>query len=219
MIVNVPAHDGWRARMLRGLPIRQIIGGIDDHLSHAHGVRTFSEDEQCILRFAPIRSRRDLCLSDGSKIVRGDLLIDLHCWNERVPLMPSSGPDLAWAQETSNRLRHTLRLLAAALVADSELQEARACRARVNFVGRGCSNESVSRIIRRLGFEDVDEGSGSIWARAHDHLENVLIAALVWTHNPEALRRDKMIRERRPVWASRSRLLQRHGSPSHSLLT
>ena len=69
----------------------------------------------------------------------------------------------------------------------------------------------MSRIIKRMGFEDVDEGAASAWKRVHDRLENVLLAALVWTHNPDALRRDKMVRERRPVWASIDQVLRCHG--------
>jgi hypothetical protein len=50
--------------------------------------------------------------------------------------------------------------------------------------------------------------------RIHTAFENILIAALIWTHNPEAVRRDKLLRKRRPVWMSRERLLQRYGTQS-----
>ncbi len=91
------------------------------------------------------------------------------------------------------------------------LVQARAVRARVNFVGAGKSNSSVSRIIDRMGFEDVDEGCGSFATQLEDAFDNILIAALVWTHNPAALRRAKLVRERRPVWCSRERLTVLHG--------
>lgn len=191
--------------------LRRAISGIDHHLSRRHGVRAFSDDGTCILRFAPTAALRAVTLSDGAAIAAGDMVVDIHCWNERIPAMPKGGADLAWAYRVSARLKHSLRLLAQASVETPELRNARAYRARVNFVGRGCSNESVSRIIHRMGFEDVDEGVGSFQARIHDALENVLIGALVWTHNPEALKRDKMIRERRPVWSSRARLMDLHG--------
>ncbi|MCW6509892.1 YkoP family protein [Lichenifustis flavocetrariae] len=202
------AYD--RPQVQKAGPVRQIIGGIDQRLSRNQGVKPFSHDERCILRYALLRSPWSFSLSDGSRVERGDPVIDIHCWNERVPPMPSSGPELAWAQDISKRLRYSLRLLAAEMITDPALQPARACRARVNFVGRGCSNESVSRIIGRLGFEDINEGPSSSWALIHDQLENVLTAALVWTYNPKALRRDKMVREKRPVWASRETLLQRY---------
>lgn len=193
-------------------PVRRLIGGLDDHLSRKQGVRRFSEDESCLLRYAPIRSLHEIRLSDGTEVSRGDFVLDIHCWNDRVPLMVRSGPDLAWAQDTAKRFKQSLRLLARAMATEPELAAAKACRAQVNFVGQGRSNASVSRIIRRMGFEDVDEGSESLSTRVHRGLENLLIAALVWTHNPDALRRDKILRERRPVWASRAQVLKLHGS-------
>lgn len=191
--------------------LRQAIIGLDDRLSRKAGVRLFSDDEKCILRFAPIVLDRAVRLSDGTLIAAGDTVADIHCWNDRVPPMPKGGADLAWAQDTSRRLRYSLRLLARAFTTLPELREARGCRAKVNLVGRGGSNASVTRIIERLGFEDVDEGFGTVGSRIHDAFENVLIGALVWTHNPEALRGDKLLRERRPVWSSRERLLALHG--------
>ncbi len=193
-------------------PLRHAITRLDDRLSRRQKVASFSDDKACILRYAPAIAARTFQLSDGSVIATGDRIIDIHCWNERVPRMPEGGPDLVWAQKTSRGLRQSLRLLAEALVSSAEFRDIRACRAGVNFVGQGGSNASVSRIIDRLGFEDVDEGIRSRPARLHDALENILIGCLVWTHNPEALRSDKMIRERRPVWSSREKLLRLHGS-------
>lgn len=191
--------------------IRRFIARIDDGLSRRAEVQPYSEDPGCMLRIAQTRARRTIQLSDGSQIRPGDLVLDVHCWNERVPAMPAGGADLAWALKTAGRLRYSLGLLARAVEATPALQGTRAVRARVNFVGLGGSNKSVSRIIARLGFEDVDEGRGAWSEQVHDALENVLIAALVWTHNPAALRRDKLLRERRPVWCSRERLAALHG--------
>ena len=191
--------------------LRRAIMAFDGHLSQQHGVVPFSRDEQCILRIATVRARIAVRLSDGAEIGPSDLVADVHCWNERIPPMPKGGADLAWAQKASGRLRHSLQLLSQAMAHDPRLASIKACRANVNFVGLGCSNNSVSRIVHRLGYEDVDEGPKSVGLRFHEALENILISALVWTHNPEALRREKMLRERRPVWSSRAKMLSLHG--------
>ena len=182
------------------------------YLSQQHGVAPFSDDDRCILRVAVIPAGRAVRLSDGTAIAPSDPIADVHCWNERIPSMPKGGANLAWAQQTSTRLRYSLRLLAHAMVNDPRLSPTLACRAKVNFVGQGCSNESVTRIIHRLGYEDVDEGAKTMRVLAHDAFENILISALVWTHNPEALKREKMIRERRPVWSSRAKMLRLYRS-------
>ncbi len=194
--------------------LRRAIGALDAYLSQQNGVAPFSDDAKCILRIAVVPAPRRVRLSDGAVIERSDPIADVHCWNERIPAMPKGGADLAWAQQASARLKYSLRLLARAMREDADLRLVKACRAKVNFVGLGCSNTSVTRIIERLGYEDVDEGTGSLRTRLHDALENILIGALVWTHNPEALRREKLLRERRPVWCSRAKMLGLHGSTS-----
>ena len=196
--------------------LRRAIMALDARLSRHNGVVPFSDDKDCILRIALVPARRTVCLSDGAEIRPGDTIADVHCWNERIPAMPAGGADLVWAQKASLRLRRSLELLAHAMATDPSLVAVKACRANVNFVGLGCSNRSVTRIIARLGYEDVDEGAKPISMRFHETLENVLIGALVWTHNPEALRREKMMRQRRPVWSSRARMLNMH-APSTSL--
>ena len=167
-----------------------------------------------MLRIARTAATRAVRLSDGAEIRPGDLVLDVHCWNERIPPMPPGGADIAWARKTAGRLKSSLVLLAKAIETSPDLQGTRAVRAGVNFVGAGGSHTSVSRIIERMGFEDVDEGAGTLSRRIHDVCENILIAALVWTHNPAALRKDKFMRERRPVWCSRERLMRLHGPVS-----
>ena len=194
------------------LVLRRAISAFDGYLSHQNGVAPFSVDDRCILRVAIIPAGRTVRLSDGTDIGPDDPIADVHCWNERIPPMPKGGANLAWAQQVSTRLRFSLGLLAHAMVHDPRLSPAKACRAKVNFVGLGCSNLSVSRIIHRLGYEDVDEGAKTMRVLAHDAFENILISALVWTHNPEALKREKMIRERRPVWSSRAKMLRLYRS-------
>ncbi|WP_237479321.1 YkoP family protein [Lichenibacterium dinghuense] len=173
-------------------------------------MKPYSRDARCLLRCAVIPSPCAFTLSDGAALRPGDLVIDLHLWNEHIPPMPASGPDLAWGRLVAAWMRHSLVLLAGALDVDPGLRDARAIRARTNFVGWGERSESLTRLIARFGFEDVDEPP-SLHERVHDAFENILIGALTWTHNPEALRRDRLIRQRRPVWMSVEALRRLHG--------
>lgn len=190
--------------------LRRAISGIDGYLSYCCGVKPFSRDERCLLRYAATSSPGVIRLSDGTVLAPGDLVIDLHLWNEHIPPVPKQGPDLAWARLVAQWMKHSVALLAEAVETHPELCGAKAVRAKTNFVGWGGHSESMSRLIERFGFEDVDEGASSIPERVHDAFENILIGALTWTHNPEALRCTKLIRQRRPVWMSVERLCDRH---------
>jgi hypothetical protein len=163
-----------------------------------------------MLRYAPLASPTSVSLSDGVRIGPGELVLDLHLWNPHIPPVPEGGPNLAWARRTRARFHHSLEELARVVAGDPALREARACRARMNCVGQGYSGESLSHLIERFGFEDVDEGRASMQERIHNAFENILIIALIWTHNPEAVRSDKLLRRRRPVWMSCERLLERY---------
>lgn len=190
--------------------VRKAIARFDGYLSRCCGVKPFSPDERCLLRYAATSSPRGFGLSDGTVLRRGDLVIDLHLWNEHIPPEPKQGPDLAWARVVAQRMKRSLTLLAEAMNTRPEFEGAKAVRAKTNFVGWGGRSESLSRLIGRFGFEDVDEGVSSMPERVHDAFENILIGALTWTHNPEALRLETLIRQRRPVWMSAATLGTRH---------
>lgn len=190
--------------------LRRAIREFDGYLSRRCGVGPFSGDERCLLRRAVIPSPGDCLLADGTRIVAGDPVIDLHLWNEHIPPVPEGGPDLAWGRLVAQRLQHSLGLLCTAVRTDPDLCAAKAIRAKTNFVGWGEQGESLSRLIGRFGFKDVSEGAASIPERVHDAFENVLIGALTWTHNPRALRRGKLVRRRRPVWMSVDVLRRRY---------
>ena len=191
--------------------LRRAISGVDDRLSHRCGVKPFAQDERCLLRYAVLSSPCTFTLSDGTEVKAGHPVVDRHVWNAHIPPVPRQGPDLAWARLVARWLKHSLMLLARAVDAETEMQSAKAIRARTNFVGWGEQSESLSRLIERFGFEDVDEGLATLPERIHDAFENILIGALTWTHNPEALRRDRLVRRRRPVWMSVDALRGRQG--------
>jgi hypothetical protein len=198
----------------RPVILRPGVVQLDDHLSRQQHYREFTTDPRCILRYAPLASPTSVCLSDGIRIGAGELILDLHLWNPHIPPVPKGGPNLAWARRTRARFHYSLQELACVVAEDPDLREARACRARMNCAGQGYSGKSLSHLIERFGFEDVNEGRASIGETIHNAFENILIAALIWAYNPEALRRDKLLRKRRPVWISRERLLQRYGRQS-----
>jgi hypothetical protein len=190
--------------------VRSRVVRLDERLSCRLGVRSFSADPQCLFRAALARAPHALHLPSGILPAQDSQIIELHLWNEHIPPLPASGPNLVWGRELYARLDRSMSLLADAVRNDPHYRGVVACRARTNFAGPGCPTESITRLIERCGFHDVDEGSPTIGMRIHDACENLLIAALVWAHNPHALCRRKFRRVRRPVWISREYLLTRY---------
>jgi len=200
------AFEGSRA-------LRASILQLERHLSEWGGVKPFADDPRCLFRVATIPSPYDLRLPDGTRIACGDRVANLHLWNEHVPPLPAEGPSVAWGRDLWRRLASSMAMLSDAVRTNPELGGIVACRARTNFVGFGCRSDNIGRLIVRCGFCDVDEGRLATSAWIHDEFENLLIAALVYAHNPQALSFRKFRRVRRPVWISKKRLLALH--PDH----
>jgi len=93
--------------------LKEAVKGLDCLLRRCLDIREFSRDPDCILRLGVVRAGRDLALSDGTRIARGEPVGDLHLWNERVPPMPPEGPTLSWAVTFQKRMKRSLELLAA----------------------------------------------------------------------------------------------------------
>ena len=206
-------EEGSRARFYRVSAlnlIRTLIIRLDKHISHRLEIQSFSADFRCLFRAALARAPRALHQPHGTPAAQESRIIELHLWNEHIPPLPASGPNLAWGRELCARLDLSMTLLADAVRSDPHYRGVVACRARTNFAGPGCPTESITRLIERCGFHDVEEGSPTVGMRIHDACENLLIAALVWAHNPHALCRRKFRRVRRPVWISREDLLTRY---------
>src|SRR3990172_26817 len=94
---------------------RLLIYGIDGILRSLLGVKPLTQDSACILRISSEQSQQELLLSDGTWIRRGDPLIGLHAWNERLRDQGSEEAPLAWGRFLVRRFKSSLRLLAAHL--------------------------------------------------------------------------------------------------------
>ena len=194
--------------------LRHAVRRLDTYLRQRQGIREFTDCPDCLLRYSLGAAPADVALADGLRVRRGEPIVELHLWNEQIPALPAAGPDLAWALAARRRLRRSLQELALALAGALEMRGIAACRGQAAFAGQQRAGAGLFRLLRRLGFECVDEGPPTLGRRAHDLFEDVLIGALTWTYNPAGLRRDKLLRRRCPVWISRARVLERYGPKS-----
>jgi len=74
----------------------EFIFALDTWLRRREGVFEYSHKPDCILRAQLSRLTSDVLLSDGTFGRSGDRVIDLHFWNEQIPVKPVAGYSLAW---------------------------------------------------------------------------------------------------------------------------
>lgn len=197
------------AKRLLGLAVF----GLDRWLQRQNRVFEYSTHPRCLYRIQLRHLERDVVLSDGTRARRGDPLIELHLWSERVPLM-RQGASIGWAREMSRCLETSLRELAAYLAPRPEFDRVRVLRAQT-ALGGSERNAQIARLKGRYGFELIPDTSPVPAAeRALRFGQNLLISLMVVAHNPASLRADTLRRDRTPLFMSREVLDHRYGTDS-----
>ncbi len=188
--------------------------GIDRWLRRRLAIYEFTDDARCLFRIAWEKADREVLISDGTRIAPGEPLVEVHLWNEHLPLLPNRGNDLAWAARAARLTEHSLRLLAAHVQTDPALRDIRAVHGRMALPAPN-AGESSFALARRLGF-DVRPSDGGAAARFRKFWNNVHLWLLIWVFNPGRFRsrRHKVLKwSWFDLWMSRDALLARHGSP------
>lgn len=184
--------------------MRRLIRHFDSLVRRLQGVFEFSHDPACLLRIRRMRLAHRLVLGER-RFEAGAPMLEIHLWNERVPMIPPGGPDLAWAAKSSHRLRHSLRLLAGHVSSDATLHD-------LELVGgtTALPDEAAALLLRRLGFELLPHPQslgafGEFW-------QNLYAFGLMAAFNPVSLRRHALTAlRRRDLWMTMDGFLERYG--------
>lgn len=187
------------------LILRRTIFSIDWVLRRWYGVREFSATQDDLLRIAVQTAEHDLSLPDGTHIVAGDAILDLHIWNERVLRLGRAGSTLGWATRVRRSIDHSLSHLATHITTEPSLQSCKALRAVAVFVaGHGAT--TALGIAGRYGLTTLTQGAPA-------PLGDTLVGfGLAWACNPHSLRGKPFRRVRNELWISRDAFLKRYAT-------
>ena len=191
---------------------RAAIRATDNTVRFVKGVHEFTDDEHRLLRIGKAKSDRQIVLSDGTEILDGETIGELHLWNEHVPPMPEDGTYLIWAKRFYSGLLRSTRLLARYTASQPEWGHIRAWRGESSFMPKGIH---AAQLFSRAGFDMVQEDSAlRIAQRFVDFWDNLYWWMLVWTFNPASLERKRLPKlERWQIWISSARLQRKYGRP------
>jgi hypothetical protein len=189
--------------------MRAIVRRFDGLLRRAEGVFEFCGQADCILRLQWARAAHPIPLPDGGPVRRGDPVLIIHLWNERMPPIPPDGPDLAWAARFRRLLIGSYRLVARWLSAQPGLGRVRAVGG-VTVLLYGGETQGALRLVERLGFQVMPYHNplgrfGEFW-------ENLYTWAVMWTFSIVSLRHRRLLRIRRAeIWMSTAEFMRRYG--------
>lgn len=152
----------------------------------------------------------ELRLSDGTQLRPGAPVLNLHFWNEHVPVIGPNGITINWAREMTRRVELSMYALARHLKWTRGLDDIVAIRGDMRL-GTAAQNGQLVRIAARYGFEPAASGQ-SVFGPATLKLlaENVFICLLVLATNPAALRAPVLRRSHKLVYLSRAALETRY---------
>ena len=189
--------------------LRLLLRGFDRGICSLRGIFTFDPDPECILRIQVERATHRVDLPGGG-FVKGDPIIHLHLWNEHMPPMPASGPNIAWANRTWRQFVGSLGRLARVAQNSPHLAEARALGGSNSLFTLQGGPSSGARLMQKTGFSVVPYYRP--WGRFGEWIENTYSLWLLWAYNPASMRsRDYATIERTEIWMPMADLLQRYG--------
>jgi hypothetical protein len=200
----------FNGRKLLAAPIM----ALDQYLRRRQGITEFSNSRDCLLRMQIVESEEEVALCDGARLAKGDYLVELHIWNEHVPLIPREGVTWAWAQQMNKMIEISLRELARHLKGRRDLDNVRVIRGRIGLAA--LREDQIARLAGRFGFERRQGPDQPAAKGLHWFGENILISMLVLSRNPSALRINSLWRRRMLVYLSRRSLERRYSSPCRS---
>jgi hypothetical protein len=188
--------------------MRALIRAFDGLLRRANGVFEFCDDSDCLLRLQLRGAPHPLHLCDGTLVRKGDSVLILHLWNERIPPIGAAGPDLLWANRMRRMFLYSLTVTARWMAQPPFRSDVRAVGGASALIALG-GQDASPRLMQRLGFEVFPYRAplgrfGEFW-------ENFYSWGLMWAFNSASLRGKRLVDLRRTeIWIPAQEFLRRY---------
>jgi len=188
--------------------LRTIIRRFDSWLSGREGVESFTNDPRVIMRLQIGRVRHEIYLPDRT-IPVGTKVLMLHAWNERMPRIPTKGPDLAYGLELQRRTIDSLKAVAQHIYNTLPIQD-------IQAVGGVTAHITLKEIdggramLEHLGFTVMPYfrplgAFGEFW-------ENFYTWWLMWTYNPASVKHRSLWHlQRTEFWMTKEKFVEKYG--------
>jgi hypothetical protein len=189
--------------------LARMVAAFDRRQRRRLGIWEFSDDPRCILRVGITTARIGAELADGTVVRPGDAIGVIHFWNERMPPIPATGADLAWARAFRRALTTSFGMLVRYMLEEPALDA-------VSVFGGELPlpfTPATVRLIERLGLEMFEPvPPHGLVNRVIDWGSRVWVWLMRYAFNPESVRglgiRDFV---RRPAWITRNKLIELYG--------
>jgi len=189
-------------------PLKAGVRLIEWMLRKSEGVYEFTDDPECIVRIQLTQMPHDITIGNV-KISKGDPVLGIHAWNDRMPKLPKAGEALDWALRFRRQAIYSFELVAKEMKNDSKYSEVRALGGDSTLFS--FSNHTGGlRMMQRMGFTVIP------YPRPHGRFEefwaNMFSWWLMWAYNDASLNsREFRHLERTEVWITAEEFIRRFG--------
>ncbi|HEU4618703.1 MAG TPA: hypothetical protein VFV10_11705 [Gammaproteobacteria bacterium] len=183
--------------------MRRLFLFIDERLRRRQNIEEFCDDPECMLRIKLCRADRTFALEKG-EIRKGADVLELHLWNEHVPLR-AGRTGLAWAARSRRAFVTSLAKLARHVQQRPELRGVAGVIGITTFMSPR-EAEAAERVLERLGFAHAPYSVGAFG----DFWENLHVWFLHRTFCDGAGHKPLSGLTRRIMWMSSDDLLRRY---------
>lgn len=193
--------------------MRTAVRLIDALLRTSQGIYEFTDDPDCILRIQLKRATHEVNFGN-EKILKGEPVLAVHAWNERMPKLPVEGASLEWALQLRRQVIHSYRQVAKVMLSDTRYSPVRAvCGESALFSFSG--HTGGTRLMQHLGFTVLPYHRP--FGRFGEFWENLFSWWLMWTYNYASLNGREFLRlQRTEIWITADEFIRRYGEGSKS---
>jgi len=196
-------HQSWVGKQLRAG-----IRWIDSLIRKSEHSYEYCDDPDCVLRIQLMPSPHAATFGDRV-IQKGDPVLAVHVWNERMPPIPSSGADLRWAINIRRQTQHSFRLLAKLMQEDRIYTPVKAIYG-ASVLFSSTDHTGGTRMMQSFGFTILPYHSplgkfGEFW-------ENLFSWWLMYAYNTASMDSRKFWQlERTEIWMDSDEFIRRYG--------
>lgn len=188
--------------------MRAAVRSIDSLLRKSQGIFEFTNDPECILRIQLKHNSHTVNIGN-ERILKGEPVLAVHAWNERLPKLPTEGANLEWALRLRRQVINSFRGVAKMMMQDSKYSQVRAvCGESALF--SFTNHTGGTRLMQHLGFTVLPYHRP--FGRFGEFWENLFAWWLMWTYNDASLHSRELLRlQRTEIWMIADEFIRRYG--------
>jgi len=191
-------------------PLSFLTIAIDRMQRSLRGIYEFSTDPECIYRLSIESAPRDTILPDGTQFIKGERVGILHLYGEHMPVIPASGPSLAWASRMARQLERSAFLLAQHAATEKSLLSVPAFGNDVFLL----HTQTNARLLERMGYAVLDAVMPD---NVYQSFRMKTVRVWTWLLRRAFNRQSAIIApadlQYCSIWISRRALLDKYGTP------